>query len=308
MNTVAQLFPAECIEVITTGSPKSLVFMVDEDSRALVAQDHPSGRDRRVHRRVRHRGQPFGRAGARIADQRPHHALRHPRRTTTASFVTRKIEVEGPISLITTSARANLDPEMENRLLEVPIDESPRATAAIQHAQLSGETRRRAKAAAPAVEELIDVPALAAIGRGGARRHSRRPAGSRSPPSAALPLTVQTRRDVPLFMCAVQACAVIHLARRKRDAEGQVIAEFEDYEVAHDAIDGFLGGGLLDDAQAAGDRRPGRDRGSDRRGPEAPQGASRRRRKPEARGVDGLSTHRKPRRGSPTTRSPRGCR
>ena len=27
---------AECIEVITTGSPKALVFMVDEDSRALA--------------------------------------------------------------------------------------------------------------------------------------------------------------------------------------------------------------------------------------------------------------------------------
>ena len=30
------------------------------------------------------------------------------------------------------------------------------------------------------------------------------------------------------------------MARRKRDAEGRLLAEFEDYEAAHDAIDEFL--------------------------------------------------------------------
>ena len=81
MNTVARIFPPECIEVITSGSPKSLVFMVRRRPPRAVAQDHSSGRDRRVHRRVRHRLQPFGRAGARHADRRRHH-LGSPRKTT----------------------------------------------------------------------------------------------------------------------------------------------------------------------------------------------------------------------------------
>ena len=241
MNTVAQLLPPECIEVITSGSPKSLVFMVEENPRALAhniillgetagfiagsdTQDHPSAalvREMLTGGRIRYL----------ISEKRDN-----------GQFVTRRIDAIGPIVLVTTSARANLDPEMENRLLEVPVDESPRATAAIQHAQLSGKTRRKATAAARAVEELIEfqrwlqleegvcvvipdelLEAIAAVG--------------------GLPLTVQTRRDIPLFKCAVQACAVIHIARRKRNAEGQVIAEFEDYDVAHDAIDGFLAAG-----------------------------------------------------------------
>ena len=139
---------------------------------------------------------------------------------------------------MTTSARANLDPEMENRLLEVPVDESPRpppdpAGAIVGQDAPEGRSRRGA------VEELIEfqrwlqleagvrvvipdelLEAIAAVG--------------------GLPLTVQTRRDIPLFKRAVQACAAIHIARRKRNAEGQVIAEFEDYDIAHDAIDGFL--------------------------------------------------------------------
>ena len=238
MNTVARLFPAECVEVITTGSPKALVFMVDENSRALAhkivilhetagfiagsdTEDNPSAtlvREMLTGGRIRHLISEKGEDG---------------------HFVTREIEVEGPISLVTTSARSNLDPEMENRLLEVPIDESPRTTSMIQRAQLSGDTRRKEEAAAGAVEKLVEfqrwlqldagvrvvipdelLEAIAAVG--------------------GLPLTVQTRRDVPLFLLAVKACAVIHIARRKRDAGGRVIAEFEDYDAAHDAIDGFL--------------------------------------------------------------------
>jgi hypothetical protein len=238
MITVARLFSPECIEVITTGSPKALVFMVDKNSRALAhkiiilhetagfiaGSDSESNPSATLVREM-------------LSGGRIRHLISE--KAADGGFVTRKIEVEGPISLITTSARANLDPEMENRLLEVPVDESPEATVKIQQAQLSGDTRRKAEAAAGAVEELVEfqrwlqleeglrviipdelLEAIAAVG--------------------GIPSTVQTRRDVPLFLLAVKACAAIHLARRKLDAEGRVLAEFEDYEAAHDAIDGFI--------------------------------------------------------------------
>jgi hypothetical protein len=238
MNTTACLFPGECIKVVTTGSPKALVYLVGEDSRALAhkiillhetagfiaasdAEDNPSA--------------------ALVRELMTGGSIRHlvAEKDDNGRFATREIEVEGPISLITTSARANLDPEMENRFLTVPTDESPQATRLIQLAQLSGETRRRADGAAEAVKELVAfqcwlqseagvrvvipdelMEACAAVG--------------------GLPLTVQTRRDVPLFKLAVMACAAIHMARRKRDARGRVIAEFADYDAAHDAIDGFI--------------------------------------------------------------------
>ena len=216
-----------------------LIYLVDEDTRALAhkiillhetagfiagsdAEDNPSAtlvRELMTGGRIKHL----------VAEK-----------DENGRFATREIEVEGPISLITTSARANLDPEMENRFLTVPTDESPQATRLIQLAQLSGDTRRKAEAAAgSSVAELVAfqcwlqseagvrvvipdelMEACAAVG--------------------GLPLTVQTRRDVPLFKIAVMACAAIQMAQRKRDDKGRVLAEFADYEAAHDAIDGFL--------------------------------------------------------------------
>jgi hypothetical protein len=238
MNTTACLFPDECIKVVTTGSPKALVYLVGEDSRALAhkivllhetagfiassdADDNPSAalvRELMTGGRIRHL----------VAEK-----------DDSGRFATREIEVEGPISLITTSARANLDPEMENRFLIVPTDESPQATRLIQLAQLSGVTRHNAERAAKAVEELVAF-----------QRWLQSEAGVRviipdelmeaSVAVGGLPLTVQARRDVPLFKLAVMACAAIHMAQRKRDARGRVIAEFADYEAAHDAIDGFI--------------------------------------------------------------------
>ncbi len=237
MYTVARFFPAECVIEITTGSPKAMMYF-GEDSRAwshkIIALGETAGF-------IASSDTQDNSAGAIFREFLTKGSATHyvTEKDKDGHHVTRAVKIEGPVSLTSTSARANLDPEMEARLLEAPIDESPRATAAIQHAQLSGETVRRAKAAAPAVEELIALQrwlqtheglrvvipddlleSIAAVG--------------------GLPLTVQTRRDVPLFLCAVRACAVIHLAQRQRDAEGQVIAQFEDYEAAHDAIDGFL--------------------------------------------------------------------
>ena len=238
MNTAARLFPTEYVVVITTGSPKALIYLVAEDIRALAhkiivlhetagfiaasdTEDNPSAtlaRELLTGGRIRHL----------VVE-----------RDDNGRFVTREIEVEGPISLITTSARANLDPEMENRLLEVPMDESPRATRDIQMAQLSGKTSRTAEAAAAAVEELIEFQRWLQL-EAGARVVIPDELLEAIAAVGGLPLTVQTRRDVPLFLLAIKACAAIHIARRQRDAAGRVIAEFEDYDAAHDAIDGFL--------------------------------------------------------------------
>jgi energy-coupling factor transporter ATP-binding protein EcfA2 len=238
MNTVARIFPPECIEVITSGSPKSLVFMVRDDPYPLS-------------HKIILLGETAGYIAGSDTESNPSAALVRDVLTEGVitygisekgdknQFVTHRIKVWGPISLITTTARANLDPEMENRLLGVPIDESPKATAAIRHAQLSGETRRRAEGAAPEVEKLIDFQRWLQL-EAGVRVVIPDDLLEAIDAAGGIPVTVQTRRDVPLFLLAVKACAVIHIARRQRDAKGQVVAEFEDYEVAHDAVDGFI--------------------------------------------------------------------
>ena len=49
---------------------------------------------------------------------------------------TRSYEVAGPVSVLMTSTDAELDPELENRLVTLSTNESPEQTAAIQRAQL----------------------------------------------------------------------------------------------------------------------------------------------------------------------------
>jgi hypothetical protein len=238
MNTVAKIFPPEFIEVITSGSPKSLVFMVRDDPHALSHKIILLGETAGF---IAGSDTEFNPSAAMVRDLLTDGVINYgiSEKGDDGQFVTQKIKVYGPISLATTTARANLDPEMENRLLEVPIDESLRATAAIQHAQLSGETRRRAKAAAPEVEKLIEFQRWLQLEEG-MRVVIPDDLLEAIDAAGGIPVTVQTRRDVPLFLLAVKTCAAIHRARRKQTDEGEVIAEFEDYEVAHDAIDGFM--------------------------------------------------------------------
>ena len=70
-----------------------------------------------------------------------------------------------------------------------------------------------------------------------------------------MPLTVQTRRDVPLFLLAVKACAAIHMARRQRDAEGTGDRGVRGLRCRARRHRRLHRGGVLVDAQAAGDRR-----------------------------------------------------
>ena len=97
MNTVAQLLPPECIEVITSGSPKSLVFMVERRTHAHWRTRSFFWARPRFIAGSDTRGQPFGRAGARAADRRPY-PLPHLREGDNGQFVTRKIDAMRPIS------------------------------------------------------------------------------------------------------------------------------------------------------------------------------------------------------------------
>jgi hypothetical protein len=191
-------------------------------------------------------------AGRDTADDNPATALvrelltrgradyRYVERDDDGRLASKHLEAEGPIALLTTSARDNLDPEMRNRLISAPVNESQRTTRAIQLAQIAGEAaknsreaRRHAKkhrafqrwlqAQAPirvVIPDDLRRAILAALGE--------------------LPLTVRTRRDVPAFLLAVKASAALCVAQRMKDSKGRVIAQIEDYRAAHRAIDGFL--------------------------------------------------------------------
>jgi hypothetical protein len=239
---VEALMPPECIVSVTSGSPRALVYMVAHDPDALrhkivmlhetagyiAANDKDNNPSGAVVRELLTRG----RADYPYVD-----------RDGKGKLVSARLVAEGPISLITTSARDNLDPEMLDRLIAIPTNESPKATRAIQIAQLSGGAEKNFAEARHLAEQhwahqrwLQSQAPLRVVIPEDLRRSIMGALGQ-------MPVTVRTRRDVPAFLLAVKASAAIYAAQRKCDAEGRLIAQIEDYVTAHAAFDAFIARG-----------------------------------------------------------------
>ena len=151
--------------------------------------------------------------------------------------VTVTVTKNGPIAVVITSARANIEEEMMTRLMVVDADESDQQTRAIIESTLS---EREHSVSADELEQWLDfqrwlelggpyevnIPFLSAIRRahGG---HTKAP--------------LRYRRDIANFVTAIMASAIIHSAQRKRDAHGRIVADLGDYEAAHAAFDRDMG-------------------------------------------------------------------
>ena len=232
--------PRECVVSITSGSPRALVYMVADNPEALkhkivvvhktagfIASDDGDN------------GNPSG-AIVREILTRGHANYPYVEKDDQGRLVTKTLVAEGPISLITTSARSNLDPEMQNRLVSIPVNESARATRAIQTAQISGaaeksrpEAKRLAEAHQAFQRWLQAIAPVRVVIPDDLRQAILGSLGR-------LPDTVRTRRDVPAFLLAIKAAAALHMAQRQKDGHGAVIATIEDYAAAHSAFDRFI--------------------------------------------------------------------
>jgi hypothetical protein len=231
--------PPECVVTITGGSPKSLVYMVVDDREAL-----------------RHKvvvlGETAGFIGKSDVEDNPAATLvrelltrgradyHYVERGDDGMLTSKHLEAEGPIALITTSAREDLDPEMRNRFVAIPANESPKATRAIQKAQILGEAEktsaeaRRRAAKHRALQSWLQTLAPVRVILPDDLRRAIFAA------SCGMPDTVQTRRDVQFFLLAVKTSAALYMAQRPKDREGRVVASFDDYRHAHDSFDMFL--------------------------------------------------------------------
>ena len=151
--------------------------------------------------------------------------------------VTVTVTKNGPIAVVITSARANIEEEMMTRLMVVDADESDDQTRAIIESTL---TEREYSVPADELEKWLDVqrwlelggpyevhlPFLSAIWRAHGDR-------TKAP--------LRYRRDISNFITAVKASAIIHSAQRKRDDHGRIVADLGDYEAAHAAFDSDMG-------------------------------------------------------------------
>ena len=121
----------------------------------------------------------------------------------------RTIERPGPTGLLTTTTRAHLPGDMENRLFAVTINDTPEQTTRVIHELARDRPKRTEAELAPwhALQQYIaNSPAAVSM--------------PYKPLLAELipPVTVRLRRDVGKLLRLIETHALLHQATRDRDA------------------------------------------------------------------------------------------
>jgi hypothetical protein len=145
---------------------------------------------------------------------------------TKDGLVPRLIEREGPTGLIVTTTSLRLHPENETRMLSLTITDTPDQTAAVFRA-LAQDSKR-------AVTDLTRWHALQTWLATGPSRVGIPFAGRLA--ELVPPVAVRLRRDFKTVLMLVRAHAVLHQSSRRKDEEGRIIAEIEDYQVVRELI------------------------------------------------------------------------
>jgi hypothetical protein len=144
------------------------------------------------------------------------------------------LEREGPTGAILTTTRVKLDPELETRLLSIPVTDSAAQTKAVMFA-LADEGG----------EQGVDVEwhhlqtAIAADGELGVHIPFARDLADAIPPAAT-----RLRRDFGAVLGLIRAHALLHRATRRLDERGRTIAEIEDYGVVRGLVADLISEGV----------------------------------------------------------------
>lgn len=147
---------------------------------------------------------------------------------------TRFIEAQGPVSVLTTTA-GTLDDQLQSRLVEVPVDESPAQTARVLAAQ------RRAMADPAA--RLTDGTRAQIVARHRAMQRllAARPVIIPFAERIEFPATsVRFRREQERFLGLIAASALLHQHQRLSDG-ACIVADTRDFDVAVRLAGGRLG-------------------------------------------------------------------
>jgi hypothetical protein len=161
--------------------------------------------------------------------------------------VTKHVRRNGPVAVIITSARDDLEEEMLTRLLTSEADESPEQTLDVLADVLSGEDRSVDKADVARWLDFqrwleLDAPYDVVIPFSGdilaafKKRLAEIDARGEQPR-----VKLRIRRDIHGFLTAIKTSAILHKAQREIDSNGRILANLDDYRHAHQAFDGGLG-------------------------------------------------------------------
>lgn len=149
----------------------------------------------------------------------------------------RRIEREGPTGLILTTTAIALHPENETRYFSITVDDSAEQTARILMAEArqvsgqadSGTLNQDDLEKWRKFQEWLGVTARPVV----------------VPYANALaqlipPVAVRLRRDFKAILSMIQAHALLHVANRKTDGQGRVVATLEDYEEVRKRVRGVV--------------------------------------------------------------------
>ena len=148
------------------------------------------------------------------------------------------LEREGPTGAILTTTRVRLDPELETRLLSIPVTDSARQTKAVMFALAEGDAEwevdlewhaLQTVMAADVEEEgppQIMIPYARAL-------------AEKVPPAAT-----RLRRDFGAILGLISSHALLHRATRERDERDRTIAGIEDYAVVRGLVADLISEGV----------------------------------------------------------------
>ena len=226
VDAAIELHPPEAVYAVSAASPKSLVYIDDEDFRHRhvffkeadsIPEDGPAGT---IFRSLAADNVMSYDVTEQVTEVDPETDERKTR------YKTRHIEIEGPTGLITTSTKS-LGHQLSTRMLEVSLSDDAVQTFEIMLAHARHANPR-------AGEPEIDLAPFVAFQQWIAEFGEHRVIVPYSEvlahlvPSAA----VRMRRDFKQLLTFIQAIALLYQSQRERTPDGAIIATVDDYAEA----------------------------------------------------------------------------
>jgi hypothetical protein len=163
--------------------------------------------------------------------------------------ITIHVKRNGPVVVIVTSARPNVEDELLTRLFTSEADESFTQTENVVLSAITAGNRPGVKG-----EEIrrwldyqrwlkVDAPYWVAIPFAEAIAQAFRERWAKAKKEKEKQkIQLRLRRDAPGFMTAIRTSAILHKAQRGEGEAGRIVATLDDYRHAHEAFDEGLAG------------------------------------------------------------------
>ncbi len=235
------LIPADCIVRMSSGSPLSLVYYGGEDEDALKHKIVYVPEAAVIAEKNRVESPLTIMLRLLISEARLDHNVALPQADGPPETV--HIKRNGPVVVMITSARDNVEDELLTRLMTSDADESQGQTLAVLSEALSVEDRDVSEAE---IEQWLDfqrwlmteapyevvIPFRKAILKAFNERWEEMKRRGENQK-----IQLRLRRDVHGMLTAIKTSAVLHKAQREKDASGRIIAMIDDYRHAYEAFD-----------------------------------------------------------------------